>query len=73
MTKRNPEQKAGIRAQNRKLLLTGLQRILEAARKDRRQRFTSLMHHLTLELLRQSFLHLKKDAATGIDGQTTLS
>ena len=70
MTKRNPEQTAGGRAQNRKASLTGLGRIREAARKDRRQRFTSLMHHITPELLRASYMDLKRDAATGVDELT---
>jgi RNA-directed DNA polymerase len=70
MTERNPEQKAGNQAQNWKDPLTGLQRIREAARRDRRQRFTSLMHHITPELLHDSFYNLKKKAATGTDEVT---
>jgi RNA-directed DNA polymerase len=48
----------------------GLLGVREAARKDKKQRFTSLLHHLTPELLRTSFFELKKQAAPGVDQQT---
>ena len=48
----------------------GLLGIREAAQKDKKLKFTSLFHHITPELLRSSFLDLKKQAAPGIDGQT---
>lgn len=48
----------------------GLPGVREAARKDRKLRFTSLLHHITPELLRASFFALKKQAAPGIDGET---
>lgn len=47
----------------------GLLGVREAARKDRRLRFTNLLHHITEELLRDSFFELKKQAAPGIDGE----
>ena len=50
--------------------MSGLDRIREAARKDKGLRFTSLMHHITVELLRDSFLALKRDAAPGVDDVT---
>jgi len=50
--------------------LSGLDRIREAARKDKSLRFTSLMHHITIELLRESFRALKRDAAPGVDDVT---
>jgi hypothetical protein len=48
----------------------GLFGVREAARTDRRLRFTSLLHHLTPELLRASFFDLKKQAAPGVDEET---
>ena len=48
----------------------GLQGVREAARRDRRQKFTNLLHQVTAELLRASFFELKKQAAPGIDGET---
>jgi RNA-directed DNA polymerase len=47
--------------------LNGLDRIREAAARDRNLRFTSLMHHITEELLREAYNALKRDAATGVD------
>lgn len=70
MTKENPIQPAGSLAQNRGNPLIGLKRIREAARRDRRQRFTSLMHHITPELLIESYYALKKDARAGVDDET---
>ena len=50
--------------------MSGLDRIREAARKDKELRFTSLLHHITIEVLRESFLALKRDAAPGVDDVT---
>jgi len=47
-----------------------LERIREAARRDKRARFTALLHHVSVELLRYSALQLKRGAAPGIDGIT---
>ena len=37
---------------------------------DKRARFTALLHHVTVDLLRESFLALKRQAAPGVDGIT---
>jgi len=47
-----------------------LDRIREAAQRDKRLRFTALHHHLTFDLLRWSFFQLKRKAAAGADGVT---
>jgi RNA-directed DNA polymerase len=39
-----------------------------AARERRRDRFTALLHHLSVDLLRDSFYALKRQAAPGVDG-----
>ena len=49
---------------------TGLERVRRTAKEDKQGRFTALLHHLTVELLRESFLGLKRKAAPGVDGQT---
>jgi len=51
-------------------VLTGLQRVRRTAKENKQERFTSLLHHVTVELLRESFLNLKKKAAPGVDGVT---
>jgi retron-type reverse transcriptase len=47
-----------------------LERIRQAARQRKKERFTSLTTHLSVDLLRTAFLELKKDAAPGADGLT---
>jgi RNA-directed DNA polymerase len=60
-----------LRTQGRVSVHSALERIREAAQKDKRQRFTALFHHVySLELLRKSYFDLKRDAAPGIDGET---
>lgn len=58
------------RTQRRTGTSIGLQRVREVARRDRRARFTALLHHVTIDLLRDSFYALKRNAAPGVDGQT---
>ena len=46
----------------------GLERVRQAARGDRKQRFTALLHHVyNVEALRTAYHGLKRDAAAGID------
>ncbi len=42
----------------------------EVARRDKRARFTALLHHVTVARLREGFFALKRDAAPGVDGVT---
>ena len=50
---------------------SALERIGEVARRDRKVRFTTLMHHVyNLATLREAYFGLKRDAAPGVDGQT---
>ena len=42
----------------------------EAAKQRRKEKFTALFHHLSVDLLREAFLTLKRDAAPGVDGLT---
>jgi RNA-directed DNA polymerase len=76
LTKENTERSLLDRTQSRKpdgkpleARSRGLLGVREAARRERKQKFTSLLHHLTLELLRASFFELKKQAVPGIDGE----
>jgi hypothetical protein len=47
-----------------------LERIRQAARQRKKERFTALLHHVNVDLLRQAFFEIKKDAAPGVDGLT---
>jgi RNA-directed DNA polymerase len=49
---------------------SGLDRVREAATRDRRMRFTTLLHHLTPELLAESYWALRPGAAPGVDRVT---
>jgi RNA-directed DNA polymerase len=48
----------------------GLHGVRERARKNKQERFTALLHHVTPALLRDSFYALKRKAAPGVDGVT---
>ena len=48
----------------------GLAGVQKAARENKEMKFTALLHHLTMELLRESFYALKRKAAPGVDGVT---
>jgi RNA-directed DNA polymerase len=48
----------------------GLWGVREAAKRDKKLRFTALLHHITPEMLRDSYFELKRMAAPGVDGVT---
>jgi len=72
--KRNAEQSSAPRTQSRTRASTGLNGVREVARAHKASgkevRFTALMHHITPQLLIESFLQLKRMAAAGVDGVT---
>jgi RNA-directed DNA polymerase len=47
-----------------------LDRVRQAARQRKKERFTALLHHLSIDLFREAFLALKRDAAPGVDDLT---
>jgi group II intron reverse transcriptase/maturase len=60
-----------LRAQNRASVQNAMERIRQAAKRDRKLRFTSLYHLVYhLDSLRAAFFNLKRDAAPGLDGVT---
>ena len=58
------------RTQSRTPVSQGLEGLREAAKRDRRMKFTALLHHVTPSLLVESFYDLKQNAAAGADGVT---
>jgi RNA-directed DNA polymerase len=48
----------------------GLDGVRKAAKERKQERFTSLLHHLKVDLLRDSFYVLQRKASPGIDGMT---
>lgn len=67
-TKENPNGQNADRTQSRGNAPNALDRVREAARKDKRKKFTALLHHLTRERLEAAYRGLKRDAAPGVDG-----
>ena len=63
-------QQSTRRAQNRESVSQALDRIRQAARQRKKERFTALFHHISLDRLRMAFLDLKRNAAPGVDGLT---
>jgi hypothetical protein len=57
-------------AQDGERVSQGLAGVRKAARQRKQEKFTTLLHHLTEGLLRDSFYALKREAATGVDGVT---
>ncbi len=69
--KGNAEQASASRTQSRtSCASTGLEGVRQAARRNRRLRFTALLHHVTPQLLMDSFYSLQRNAAAGVDGVT---
>lgn len=67
----NPLECNAPRTQCRISAPSALERVREAARKDKKQRFTALFHHVyAIDQLRQAYYELKRNAAPGIDGET---
>src|SRR5260370_19045139 len=56
--------------QSEKGVSQGLAGVRKAARENKEKKFTALLHHLTVDLLRESFYSLKRKAAPGVDGVT---
>jgi group II intron reverse transcriptase/maturase len=69
-TRENIGQTAAARTQSRFPAFRGLDGVREVARQDKKVRFTALLHHVTVPLLRISYYELKKQAAPGVDGVT---
>src|SRR5215831_7312741 len=69
-TKGNANQQSTGRTQRRETVSQALGRIRQAARQRKKERFTALYHHINIELLRDAFFALKREAAPGVDGLT---
>jgi len=69
-TKGNTNQPRTRRTQSRASVSPGLERVRHAARQRKKEKFTALLHHVTVDSLRDAFLALKRHAAPGVDGVT---
>ena len=69
--KGNLLERNALRTQSRGGAPSALGWVRQAAKKDRKQRFTALLHHVyDVERLRVAYRGLKRDAAAGVDGET---
>jgi hypothetical protein len=69
-TEGNASQQSTLRAQDRDSVSQALESVREAARQRKTERFTALLHHISVASLRVAFFALKRDAAPGVDGLT---
>ena len=67
-TKGNADQQSTHRTQGRARVIQALDRVRKAARQRKKEQFTSLLHHMNVDLLRTAFYALKRKAAPGVDG-----
>ena len=71
LAKGNLRQQNASRTPSREGAHSALERVRQAARRDRKLRFTALLHHIySLETLRAAYFDLKREAAPGVDGET---
>src|SRR5215467_4746435 len=71
LVKGNLPQQNASRTPSRGDAPSALERVRQAAEKDKKLRFTALLHHIyNLETLRMAYFSLKKEAAPGVDGET---
>ena len=68
--KGNADQRSTLRIQGREGVTQGLGRIRQAAKERKEERFTALLHHVSVAQLREAFYALKRHAAPGVDGLT---
>ena len=69
-TEGNTGQPRTQRTQRRASVSPGLDRVRSAARQRKKEKFTALLHHVSVDLLRDAFLALRRQAAPGVDGVT---
>jgi group II intron reverse transcriptase/maturase len=69
-TKGNADQQSTCRAQSRVSVSQALERIRKVARERKKEKFISLSHHISIDLLEDAFYELKVDAAPGVDRLT---
>ena len=58
------------RTPSRESVSQGLDRVRQAAKARKKERFTALLHHVSVELLMDAYFWLKPNAAPGVDGVT---
>ena len=70
LTKENIHQSSTRPTQSGARVSQGPAGVRKVAREHKEMKFTALLHHVTVDLLRDSFSSLKRKAAPGVDGVT---
>ena len=68
--KGNARQQSTLRTQIRAGVTQALDRVRQAARLRKKERFIALLHHVSIDALQTAFYALKRKAAPGVDGMT---
>ena len=68
--KGNASEQSTHRTQGRERVSHALERVRKAVRQRKEEKLTALLHHINVDLLREAFFALKRDAAPGVDGVT---
>lgn len=66
----NASEQTTVRTQSRSAVSHAQTRIREAVNRNKQEKLTALMHHVTVDVLRHAFFLLKRRAAAGVDGMT---
>ena len=66
----NTQWQRTCRTQCRENVSQRLERVRQAARHKKKERFTALLHHIDIDLLLTAYFWLKRNAAAGVDGVT---
>ena len=69
-TKRNAELQSTVRTQSREAVTQAQARIRGAVTRNKKEKLTALLHHVSIDVLRWAFFNIKKQAAPGVDGLT---
>ena len=70
LIKENTHQSSTLSTQSEVHVSQGLAGVRKAAREGKELKFTALLHHLTVDLLKEGFYALKRKASPGVDGVT---
>src|SRR6185295_2612441 len=68
--KGNASEQSTHRTQGRERVSHALERVRKAVRQRKEEKLTALLHHINVDLLREAFFALKREAAPGVDGVT---
>lgn len=67
-TEGNADRQSTHRTQSRARVTQALDRVRQTARNRKKDRFTALLHHISIDALRLAFHALRRKAAAGVDG-----